>query len=440
MKIAVIGTGYVGLVTGACLADTGNQVICADSDSAKIEKLRSAKIPFFEPGLEELIRHAVDREQLKFTASPEESVRESEVIILAVGTPSLPDGSVDLSQVQIASESIARAMDGYRLIAVKSTVPVGTNEKITHWISKLTRHPFDVVSNPEFLKEGSALDDFLKPDRIVIGTLSEAAHQKMLQLYAPFVRQGNPIVWMDPLSAEVTKYACNAFLATRISFINEMAMLCEKTGADIEKVRRGMCTDTRIGKHFLYPGVGFGGSCFPKDVRAILKVAEAHGVPLDVVSGAQSANERQKHVLAEKIGSYFKEKRNGGLSGRTIAIWGLAFKPNTDDVREAPALTLISDLLALGCRVRAFDPEATENARSVLGSSVEFCKSPYEACKGADALAVVTEWNEFKHPDFEKLGQALTAKLIFDGRNLYYPRQMRELGFEYFSIGRTPVK
>jgi UDPglucose 6-dehydrogenase len=433
MKIAVIGTGYVGLVAGACFADTGNQVICVDKDPEKIRRLRAGEIPIYEPGLEGLVQRGVTEGRLHFTVSTAEAVAACEIIFMAVGTPPLPNGEPDMQYLKAAAEEVARAMTGYRVIVNKSTVPIGSYRVVADWMAPHTRHAFDVVSNPEFLKEGSAVGDFLKPDRVVIGTEKEAVFRKMEELYAPFVRQGNPIIWMDPPSAEITKYACNAFLATRISFMNELANLCEKAGGDVEHVRKGMITDERIGKHFLYPGAGYGGSCFPKDVQALMATGRKMGVEMGIVTASEHANLRQKKVLARKARDHF----GSAISGKTFAVWGLAFKPNTDDMREAPALTLIEELLAAGAKVRAFDPVARENAEKILGNRVTFCALAYDALEGADALAVVTEWNEFRHPDFERMKKMLRSPVIFDGRNLYNPRQLKELGFSYYGIGRA---
>jgi UDPglucose 6-dehydrogenase len=433
MKVAVIGTGYVGLVAGACFADTGNTVACVDTDAGKIAALERGEIPIYEPGLDTLVKRGHAEGRLKFTTRTQEAVQSSEIIFMAVGTPASETGEPDLKYLKAAVEDVARAMNGYRLIVNKSTVPVGAHKVVANWISALTRHPFDVASNPEFLKEGSALDDFLKPDRVVIGTDKESVYKTLAELYAPFVRQGNPVVRMDPISAEITKYACNSFLAARISFMNELSLLCEKVGGDVELVRRGMTTDVRIGKHFLYAGAGYGGSCFPKDVQALLATAKREGVPLGIIAAAEAANERQKLRLVEKV----KTRFGASLSGKTFAVWGLAFKPNTDDMREAPALVIVRELLAAGARVRAFDPVATENARKLLGSQPAYCASSYEAVEGADALLVVTEWNEFRNPDFDRLKSTLKSPVIFDGRNLYSPEALRARGFEYHGIGRV---
>ena len=440
MKIAVIGTGYVGLVAGACFADTGNTVYCVDKDSSKIDALKNGIIPIYEPGLDALVKRGVAEERLHFTTSTSDAVAHAEVIFMAVGTPSLPTGEPDLKYLKAASEEVARGMTGYRLIVNKSTVPIGSHKVVADWMAPHTKHQIEnvepvlqaVAGDLQFLKEGTALDDFLKPDRVVIGTEKESVYQKMAELYAPFVRQGNPVIWMDPVSAEVTKYACNAFLATRISFMNELSILCEKVGGDIEAVRKGMTSDVRIGKHFLYAGVGYGGSCFPKDVQALVSTAKKNDVHMGIVEAAEEANKRQKQHLANKVKAHF----GSNLSGKTFAIWGLAFKPNTDDMREAPAITIIEELLSAGAQIRAFDPVAEETAKKAIRGSIEYCPGSYEAVQGVDALLVVTEWNEFRHPDFERVKLAMKGPVIFDGRNLYNPAQMRQLGFTYFGIGR----
>jgi UDPglucose 6-dehydrogenase len=434
MKIAVIGSGYVGLVAGACFADTGNTVYCVDKDPAKIEALKKGIIPIYEPGLDQLVKRGAAEGRLLFTTSTAEAVAACEIVFMAVGTPPLPNGEPDLQYLKAASEEVACAMNGYRIVVNKSTVPIGSHRVVADWMSPHTRHPFDVVSNPEFLKEGTAVDDFLKPDRVVIGTDKVQCFERMAELYAPFVRQGNPIIHMDPVSAEITKYACNSFLATRISFMNELSVLCEKVGGDIEEVRRGMTTDVRIGKHFLYAGAGYGGSCFPKDVQALMATGRRHDAPMGIVTAAEEANARQKLRLAVKVKNHF----GPALAGKTIALWGLAFKPNTDDMREAPSLSVISALTEAGARIRAFDPVAVETARKAIGSngSLTYCSNAYDAIEGADALVIVTEWNEFRHPDFARIKATLKAPVIFDGRNLYSPAQMRGLGFTYFGIGR----
>lgn len=433
MKIAVIGTGYVGLVAGACFADTGNTVYCVDRDSTKIEALKRGEIPIFEPGLETLVKRGCSEKRLHFTTSTSEAVIACDIIFMAVGTPPLPNGEPDLKYLKAASEEVAQAMNGYRLIVNKSTVPIGSHRAVADWMRIYTSHPFDVVSNPEFLKEGTAVDDFLRPDRIVIGADRNEAFEKMAELYAPFVRQGNPILKMDPISAEITKYACNSFLATRISFMNELSILCEKVGGDIELIRRGMTTDVRIGKHFLYPGVGYGGSCFPKDVQALLATAKKNDVPMGIIDAAELANSRQKLHLVTKIKNYF----GNNLAGKRFAVWGLAFKPNTDDMREAPSITIIEELVRSGAEIKAFDPVAQETAEKALPLQTQFCSSAYEALDGADALLIITEWNEFRHPDFDQIKKRLKNRVIFDGRNVYDPLRMRQEGFTYFGIGRS---
>jgi UDPglucose 6-dehydrogenase len=432
MRIAIIGTGYVGLVAGACFADTGNTVYCVDKDAAKIEGLRRGVIPIFEPGLETLVERGVANDLLYFTTSTSEAVKGCDVIFLAVGTPALPNGDSDMQYLKAASEEVGSALTGHCLIVNKSTVPIGCHQIVADWMHAKTHHPFDVVSNPEFLKEGTAIDDFLKPDRVVIGTRDKDVYAKMAELYAPFVRQGNPVLWMDPISAEITKYACNAFLATRISFMNELSGLCDHVGGDIEEVRKGMTTDVRIGKHFLYAGAGYGGSCFPKDVQALISTARKADVPMSIVAAAEEANLRQKKYLVKLIQNHFKES----LQGKVFGMWGLAFKPNTDDMREAPSLTVIAELLKAGAQVKVYDPVATETARAVLGASVSYCDSSYDALADVDALLILTEWNEFRNPDFTKMKATMKATTIFDGRNLFDPNQMRARGFVYYGIGR----
>ena len=435
MKVAIIGTGYVGLVAGACFADTGNTVYCVDKDPRKIEALKRGEIPIYEPGLETLVERNAQSGRLLFTTSTSEAVADCEVVFMAVGTPPLPNGEPDLQYLKSAAEEVARAMTGNRLIVNKSTVPIGSHQVVAEWMRPHTKHAFDVASNPEFLKEGSAVDDFLKPDRVVIGTLKDDVFAKMCDLYAPFVRQGNPIIKMDPVSAEITKYACNAFLATRISFMNELSRLCEKVGGDIEDVRKGMTTDVRIGKHFLYAGVGYGGSCFPKDVQALMATGRKNGTEMSIVTAAENANYSQKKHLSDQV----KERFGKDLKGRTFGLWGLAFKPNTDDMREAPALTIIDELVACGAQIQAFDPVAMENATQLVGkhgAKVRFAKDAFSAIEGADALLLVTEWNEFRHVDFDRVKKTLKSPVVFDGRNVYNPAQMKGLGFEYRGIGR----
>jgi UDPglucose 6-dehydrogenase len=434
MKITIIGTGYVGLVAGACFAETGNEVRCVDKDTSKIEALKKGKIPIYEPGLSDIVKRGIKKNRLNFTTSTQEAVNGAEIIFMAVGTPSLPNGEADLRYVEQASREVGQALTGPCIIVNKSTVPVGSHLKVAQWLASQSAHPVDVVSNPEFLKEGSAVDDFLKPERVVVGTDKEEVYQCLADLYAPFVRQGNPILWMDPISAELTKYACNAFLATRISFMNELSVLCDHLGGDIEHIRKGMTTDSRIGKHFLYPGVGYGGSCFPKDVKALLSTAHENKIQLEIVDAVERANERQKSYLVSMVDRHFE----GNLKGKTFAIWGLAFKPNTDDLREAPSLTIMDALLKAGAKVKAFDPVAMENAKKHYGDQVgvEFFESSYETLEGSDALLLVTEWNEFRHPDFVQMKKLLKNPLIFDGRNIFNSEKIKEKGFTYFGIGR----
>jgi UDPglucose 6-dehydrogenase len=443
MKISVIGTGYVGLVTGTCLAESGNDVICMDIDKKKIQLLNNGVVPIYEPGLEELIKRNVAHGRLSFTADMSGAVRSSSVIFIAVGTPPGMDGSADLKYVLGAAKEIARYMNGYKLIVNKSTVPVGTADKVRAAIADITKSKFEVVSNPEFLKEGSAIEDFMKPDRIVIGANSARAMQIMHDVYAPFVRKGDRTLVMDVRSAEMTKYASNAMLATKISFINEMANICASMGADIDSVRRGMGYDRRIGFEFLFPGVGYGGSCFPKDVKALVQTAKDCGFEAKVLKAVEAVNEHQKMVLVEKILTHFnakaaKKRRTKGpsLAGRTIAVWGLSFKPRTDDMREAPSVVIISNLLRAGAEVKAHDPVAMTEARKFFQRRITLVDDGYEALRGADALAVVTEWNEFRTPDFQKMKRLMRKPVIFDGRNLYNPTELRKEGFTYYGIGR----
>lgn len=435
MKIAVIGTGYVGLVAGTCFAETGNSVICVDVNPAKVEALRNGRIPIFEPGLEEMVLRNVHAGRLSFTTSTAEAVAASSVIFIAVGTPQDEDGSADLSYVLAAAREIGRSMNGPKIVVDKSTVPVGTAEKVEAAIRAETSHPVSVVSNPEFLKEGNAIDDFLKPDRVVIGTDDENARKVMTDLYSPFVRTGKPIICMDARSAEMTKYAANALLATKISFINEVANLCERLGADVTKVREGIGTDIRIGPHFLFAGIGYGGSCFPKDVSALGRTARDAGYEFRILDAVQAANEHQKGTIVEKVVKLFGED----LSGRTFAIWGLSFKPKTDDMREAPSLTIIKGLLQRGAQVVAHDPEAMKEARRILGDSIRLVESNYEACTGADALLVLTEWATYQRPDFETIQRLLKSPVVIDGRNIYNPARMKDQGFTYVSVGRVAV-
>ena len=431
MKIAVVGTGYVGLVAGACLAENGNEVICVDKDQAKIATLEAGKMPIYEPGLGEMVRRNTAEARLTFTTDLPSAVRASEIVFIAVGTPQGEDGSADLQHVLGVAHEIGKAINKYTVIVDKSTVPVGTAKKVHAAVAAETSVPFSVVSNPEFLKQGAAIEDFMKPDRVVIGCDDPKAGEIMRAVYAPFTRTGAPIMVMDTPSAELCKYAANAMLATRISFMNEIANVCERVGADAEAVRKAVGSDRRIGPSFLFPGIGYGGSCFPKDVKAMLKSAANEGYDFQILHAVEAVNELQKSRLVEKIQAHF-----GDMRGRTIALWGLAFKPRTDDMREAPAITIIEKLLAMGATVRAYDPEATETARRLFGDRITYCEHSYDALAGADGLAVVTEWNEFREPDFKKMKQSMKSPVVFDGRNIYSPDQMRGLGFQYFSIGR----
>jgi UDPglucose 6-dehydrogenase len=431
MKISVVGTGYVGLVVGACLAENGHEVICVDKDEAKVRALQKGKIPIYEPGLEELVKRNRVEKRLSFTTTLPRAVRQTQIIFIAVGTPEAEDGSADLQHVLGVARDVARAMNGYKVIVDKSTVPVGTAERVREVIRRETTHPFSVVSNPEFLKQGAAVNDFLKPDRVVIGAEDPRGAELMKELYAPFTRTGAPIMVMDCASAELCKYAANAMLATRISFMNEVARVCDLYGANVDEVRRAIASDTRIGAAFLFPGVGYGGSCFPKDVKAILKFAKDKGYDFKILDAVEHVNQAQKSVLVEKIQKHF-----GSLKGKTIGVWGLAFKPRTDDMREAPAITIINSLLKAGAKVQAYDPEATETAKRVLGNKITYVKKSYDALTGADALALVTEWNEFREPDYGRMKKLMRQPIVFDGRNIYNPAQMKAQGFTYFSIGR----
>jgi UDPglucose 6-dehydrogenase len=432
MRIAVIGTGYVGLVVGACFAETGNEVICVDRIAAKVKMLRRGKLPIYEPGLEEIVRRNAAEKRLTFTTTLPDAVRRAEVIFIAVGTPTGEDGSADLKHVLSAARDIARVMNGYKVIVDKSTVPAGTSELVRDAMARETKHPFAVVSNPEFLKQGAAVEDFLKPDRVVIGTTDQRAADIMIELYRPFTRTGAPIMVMDPASAEVCKYAANAMLATRISFMNEVANVCERFGADVDKVRQAIASDKRIGPAFLFPGVGYGGSCFPKDVKAIVRFAADKKYRFRILEAVEDVNERQKLRLLTRL----DHELGKSLKGKTIAVWGLAFKPRTDDMREAPAVPIIEGLLARKAKVRAFDPEAKQVAREIFGARIHYARNAYDALKGADALLVVTEWNEFREPDFKRMKRLMKQPLILDGRNIFDPKQIRGLGFTYTSIGR----
>jgi UDPglucose 6-dehydrogenase len=435
MKLCVVGTGYVGLVAGTCFAESGNDVICIDNVAEKIERLRRGEVPIYEPGLEELIRRNVTEGRLVFDMNLADAVKKSRVCFIAVGTPEKEDGSADLGAVLAVARAIAEAMDGHRVIVTKSTVPVGTHQKIREVMEPIAKHPFDVVSNPEFMKEGAAIEDFMKPDRVVIGAASLEAFKIMRELYEPFCRTGAPILEMDNASAEMTKYAANALLATRISFMNEIANLCERVGADVDFVRKGVGYDRRLGHHFLFPGVGYGGSCFPKDVQAVIHTAHAVGMKFPLLNAVEEVNDAQKKRLVEKVVEQYGEN----LKGRKFAIWGLAFKPKTDDMREAPSIVIINGLLERGATVAAHDPEAEHTARAVFGDRITYHRVNYDALDGADALLVVTEWNEFRRPDFARMKKLLKAPVVFDGRNVYDPEVMREHGFTYFPIGRRPV-
>ena len=479
MNICVIGTGYVGLVAGTCFADSGNDVICVDIDATKIEKLNRGEIPIYEPGLEELVKRNTKEGRLRFTTDLSYGVKRSLICFIAVGTPPGGDGSADLKYVLEAARNIAGAMDGYRIIVNKSTVPVGTADKVKAAIQeefdkRSKKYEFDVVSNPEFLKEGAAIDDFMKPDRVVIGTEGEKAKEVMRELYEPFVRTGKPILFMDIKSAEMTKYAANAMLATKISFINEIANLCELVGADIDNVRRGICTDSRIGFPFLFPGVGYGGSCFPKDVQAIIRTADEHGYEMKMLKSVEDVNSSQKGIIVDKILEHFtmhgsrvqgfkgsvgetlvvsRNDRAGtspieasgdrrpaptnSLAGKIIGVWGLSFKPRTDDMREAPSITIINRLLDAGAKIKAHDPEAMDEAKKFFGDRIEYIKDNYDVVKDADALVIITEWNEFRRPNFEKMKSLMKTPVIFDGRNIYDPVEMRNIGFTYYGIGRV---
>lgn len=432
MKIAVIGTGYVGLVTGTCFAETGNKVTCVDIDVNKVNKLSNGQITIYEPGLEKIFLRNLKEGRLKFTTNLAEGVEDAQIIFLALPTPPGADGSADLKYVLGVASDLGKILKEYKVIVDKSTVPVGTAEKVHKAVAANYTGEFDVVSNPEFLREGVAVDDFMKPDRVVIGTNSERARKLMGELYAPFVRQGNPIIFTDEKSAELTKYAANSFLATKISFMNEIAQLCEKLGADVDMVRRGIGSDERIGKRFLFPGIGYGGSCFPKDVQALIKSADEVNYDFKILKAVEVVNEKQKLHLMPKIEAYFKND----LKGKHFALWGLAFKPNTDDIREAPALYLIDALTKAGATVTAFDPEAMPNVEAQIGSKVVYAKDQYSALEGADALIIATEWSEFRTPEFEQLDAKLKHKVIFDGRNVFDTDKIRSLGYHYESIGR----
>jgi len=436
MRVAVIGTGYVGLVTGTCFAESGNTVVCMDIDRRKIDMLNAGRVPIYEPGLDELIKRNTAQRRLSFTTDLSAAVKHAEVVFIAVGTPPGEDGSADLKYVLDAARKIGAAMNGYKVVVNKSTVPVGTGDKVRAAVASKTRHRFDVVSNPEFLKEGAAIEDFMNPDRVVIGTDSPKASAVMNELYAPYVGKGRPLLQMDIRSAEMTKYASNAMLATKISFINEMANICSSLGANIDNVRQGMGYDKRIGFEFLFPGVGYGGSCFPKDVKALVQIAKDCRIDARVLRAVEAVNDQQKSVLAERIVAHFRKRGAKPLAGRTIALWGLSFKPRTDDMREAPSVVIINRLLRAGAKVRAHDPVAMGEARKLFKDRIVYTEDGYEALRGADALAVVTEWNEFKAPDFARIKKFLKSPVIFDGRNIFNQEELGKLGFTYYGIGR----
>jgi len=435
MKIAVIGTGYVGLVTGTCLAETGNEVVCVDIDKEKVQKMKNGIVPIYEPHLDVIFDRNIKQNRLSFTTNLKDAIKDAGIIFLALPTPPGEDGSADLSYVIGVADELGKLIQDYKIIIDKSTVPVGTAEKVKAAVEKNAKVDFDVVSNPEFLREGFAVDDFLKPDRVVIGTTSPKARKILEELYKPYVRQGNPIIFMDEKSAELTKYAANAFLATKITFMNEIANFCEKVGADVDAVRTGIGSDTRVGKRFLFPGIGYGGSCFPKDVQALAKSGKEEGYDFQILNSVMQVNQKQKTALMPKILDFF----GGNLQGKQVALWGLAFKPDTDDIREAPALYLIDELIKAGANVAAYDPEAMSNVQDVLGNKITYGINPYDVCDQADFLLIATEWSVFRNPDFEKLKARLKQPTIFDGRNLYDLSQMKSEGFNYFSIGRSKV-
>lgn len=436
MKLAVIGTGYVGLVTGTCLAETGNDVICVDINEAKVKQMQAGQVPIYEPGLDLLFHRNIEQERLTFTTNLAEAVKDAQIIFMALPTPPGGDGAADLSYILGAAKDISKLITEYKVIVNKSTVPVGTADKVKAVFTENTSIEVDVVSNPEFLREGVAVDDFMKPDRVVLGTKSEKAKKLMTELYAPYVRQGNPILFMDERSSELTKYAANSFLATKITFMNEIANLCELVGADVDAVRRGIGSDDRIGKRFLFPGVGYGGSCFPKDVQALVKSSDDYAYDFQILKSVMEVNERQKTILVDKVLNYYK----GDIKGKHFALWGLAFKPETDDIREAPALYIIDELVKNGATVTVFDPEAMNNVKNILGDKIKYAKNQYEALEGAEALLIATEWSVFRNPDFDKIESILKNKVVFDGRNLYDLQKMIDLGYYYNSIGRKLIE
>ena len=433
MNIAIVGTGYVGLVSGTCFAETGNNVVCIDIDENKVLRMQNGEVPIYEPGLEVLFERNTKQGRLSFTTDLTEGIKNAEIIFLALPTPPGADGSADLKYVLKVAEHLSHIITDYKVIVDKSTVPVGTADKVYERLAaNLDESFFDVVSNPEFLREGVAVDDFMRPERVVIGTSSSKAKKVMERLYNPFVRQGNPVIFMDEKSAEMTKYAANSFLATKITFMNEVANLCEEVGANVDMVRKGIGSDSRIGKRFLFPGVGYGGSCFPKDVKALAKTAQENNYDFRILQSVMDVNEDQKSILSRRIKNYFGES----IANKTIGIWGLAFKPNTDDIREAPALTIIDELLKAGAQIKAFDPEAMENVKALMGDKIILCDNQYDAIEGTDALAVVTEWNVFRTPDYDRIMSSLREPVVFDGRNVFDPIDMKERGFVYSSIGR----
>ncbi len=437
MRIAVVGTGYVGLVTGTCFAETGNKVTCVDIDKAKVDKLSAGQITIYEPGLEKIFLRNIKEERLKFSTDLEEAIVDAQIIFLALPTPPGADGSADLKYVLGVADHLGKILKDYKVVVNKSTVPVGTADKVKAAIAKNYQGEFDVVSNPEFLREGVAVDDFMKPDRVVVGTKSDRAKKLMSELYAPFVRQGNPVIFMDERSSELTKYAANSFLATKISFMNEIAQLCERMGADVDMVRRGIGSDDRIGKRFLFPGIGYGGSCFPKDVQALIMSSDEVNYEFEILKAVEKVNANQKLHLVEKIKAYY----NNNLQGKHFALWGLAFKPNTDDIREAPALSIIDALTEAGATITSFDPEAMPNVQEKIGNKIKYATNQYQALEGADALLIATEWSEFRTPDFERMEQLMAKnKIIFDGRNLFDVSKMNELGYHYESIGRADTQ
>jgi UDPglucose 6-dehydrogenase len=435
VNICVIGTGYVGLVTGTCLAETGNHVVCVDIDANKVEKMKNGEVPIYEPLLDVYFERNISQGRLSFTTDLKEGIKNATILFLALPTPPGEDGSADLSYIIQVANDLGDLMEDYKIIIDKSTVPVGTADLVQTTVAQKTNIPFDVVSNPEFLREGFAVEDFMKPDRIVIGTDSEKAKKILNELYAPYVRSGNPIIFMDVRSAELTKYAANSFLATKISFMNEIAILCEKLGADVDMVRYGIGTDDRIGKRFLFPGIGYGGSCFPKDVKALIKSAEDVNYDFKILKSVTSVNDQQKKILVEKINHHF----NGKLEGKKFAVWGLSFKPDTDDIREAPALEIIAELLQQKAIVSAYDPEGMKNVEKIWGQQIEFAPTPYDALNQADALIIATEWGVFRTPDFDQISNRMKSKLIFDGRNIMSLEKMQELGYTYYSIGRKTI-